>query len=220
MTTFLGMDNTEILPPFFPVFRMEDAIFGEMIKRCRQDSCFATIPWDLVHTPKEERSYPTDQLYLEDHFWPVDAVVTALQSFQYPIDQKSLTETLSSLGEHLMNFGSLPFGQYRELVGRYRQFTQAQNIKTYADLLDRYPKSPAYWVKDVKKMIELTKKTALQPLALAPGQMIETLGLEEAEKLLQKLLFRFGELVKWWPDIVKTAKDLRRKEIRLAQLLS
>ena len=50
MTTFFGLDNRVLLPPFFPVQRNSDGIFGLMLQKSTWHGT-AFLPSVLLHAP-------------------------------------------------------------------------------------------------------------------------------------------------------------------------
>lgn len=217
MTTFLGLDNRDIVPPFFPLFRMEDALFGRMIQKCLPDACFGHLPWQLAHLPLKERNHESENFQLFTSFSCFDAVMTGLMIFSLGPEKKNPAQNLRRLGQHLMEFGSLPLEEYRTIVLEHRRKSMAAEIGSCEDLLLQYPKSPDYWTNDVKKLIQQARGELERGVLLAPETLVAKLGQDKAEQSLQKFIWRFGKLLQWWPDMVQTAKTLRRSGVRLAQ---
>ncbi len=56
MSPMTGMDNRELLPPYFPIFRGEDLIFGCMVDFLYPTSLALDYPWAVPHLPMPERS--------------------------------------------------------------------------------------------------------------------------------------------------------------------
>ena len=44
-------------PPFVPVQRGQDVIFGATLWHCFEDRCFGHVPWALLHAPLEPRRF-------------------------------------------------------------------------------------------------------------------------------------------------------------------
>jgi hypothetical protein len=55
-----GMDNSKLLPPYFPVFRGEDYLFGAMVEYLHPASTVLEYDWCVPHFPIEERSGSAD----------------------------------------------------------------------------------------------------------------------------------------------------------------
>ncbi len=57
MSQVTGLDNTALLPPYFPAFRGEDQLFGAMLMALHPQSAAVEYPWCVPHLPMEERHY-------------------------------------------------------------------------------------------------------------------------------------------------------------------
>jgi hypothetical protein len=55
MSQVTGMDNSVLLPPYFPAFRGEDLLFGRLLNAIHPDSLALTYNWSIPHLPLEQR---------------------------------------------------------------------------------------------------------------------------------------------------------------------
>jgi len=55
MSQLTGLDNSRLLPPYFPAFRGEDALFGAMLVSLHPSSVALEYPWSVPHLPLEPR---------------------------------------------------------------------------------------------------------------------------------------------------------------------
>jgi len=55
MSQVTGLDNSALLPPYFPVFRGEDQLFGAMVEAMFHHGAVVDFPWAVPHLPLEER---------------------------------------------------------------------------------------------------------------------------------------------------------------------
>lgn len=60
MSQLTGMDNTQLLPPYFPAYRGEDALFGALLLAMHPHSVSLEYPWSVPHLPLETRGYSMD----------------------------------------------------------------------------------------------------------------------------------------------------------------
>jgi hypothetical protein len=51
-----GLDNSQLLPPYFPVFRDEDYLFGAMVEYLHPTAAVLEYDWSVPHFPIETRS--------------------------------------------------------------------------------------------------------------------------------------------------------------------
>ena len=56
MSQLTGLDNSQLLPPYFPAFRGEDALFGAMLVAMHHHSISLEYPWSVPHLPLESRT--------------------------------------------------------------------------------------------------------------------------------------------------------------------
>ncbi len=56
MSQLTGLDNSRLLPPYFPAFRGEDTLFGAMLVAMHHHSVSLEYPWSVPHLPLESRT--------------------------------------------------------------------------------------------------------------------------------------------------------------------
>ena len=56
-----GLDNSQLLPPYFPVFRGEDYLFGAMVEYLHPQSTVLEYDWCVPHFPLDERRGDADK---------------------------------------------------------------------------------------------------------------------------------------------------------------
>jgi hypothetical protein len=60
MSQITGLDNTALLPPYFPAGRGEDLLFGAMTEYLYPDSMVLNYDWAIAHLPLDERKGSVD----------------------------------------------------------------------------------------------------------------------------------------------------------------
>lgn len=85
MSQMTGLDNSALLPPYFPAFRGEDRLFGAMVEAIHHRASALEYPWCVPHLPMEQRHFsirepiaatggiPLFARYLTDHIDYKDA---------------------------------------------------------------------------------------------------------------------------------------------------
>jgi len=56
MSQMTGVDNSQLLPPYFPAFRGEDLLFGTMIETMYHHGAVLEYGWSVPHLPLDERN--------------------------------------------------------------------------------------------------------------------------------------------------------------------
>lgn len=55
MSQLTGLDNSQLLPPYFPAYRGEDSLFGAMLVAMHRQSVTLEYPWSVPHLPLDAR---------------------------------------------------------------------------------------------------------------------------------------------------------------------
>lgn len=55
MSQMTGLDNSALLPPYFPVFRGEDLLFGAMVETMHHDGSAIEYGWSVPHLPIQKK---------------------------------------------------------------------------------------------------------------------------------------------------------------------
>lgn len=218
MTIFSGYDNRDLLPPFLPVKRGEDVVFGITLAKCFEDGYFAHLPWALVHSPVENRSFWRGEILRSssgiDFYRLISACITSLDFVDSETNGK---ERLRKLGKHLEQVGNLPPRDFEQFV-RLQVWREASLfISKLENLLRVRHGAPEFWANDIRQYIAnlrqaLTREDGWIPLDLLYGR-----GHDEARRLTQRLVRKFGGLLYWWPEMVEVARELRADGHRVAQ---
>jgi len=220
MTTALGYDNRALLPPFMPVLRNGDIIFGFTLRSCFKNGYFGHLPWAILHAPMEARLYSSDGIWQIAPSLQTSSVIVAcmasLESRPNMVDGK---EKLLALGKHLMEVGSMTLPDFEEFVRIKTWESKSTYIAMLENQLQIYKELPAFWADDIKKHLELTRKAIPRKEYIVPGDLLNSRSIEEARQLTQRLVFKFGQFLYWWPEIVEIAKNLRAQGQRLAATL-
>ncbi len=213
----LGLDNRDLLPPFMPVQRSEDDIFGFTVRACFSEGYFGYLPEAILHSPSEHRVHPPDSIY--DFASGVrlhNILIACIASFNMWPTMMNPTERLRALGKHLLGLGSMTLRDFEEFVRINLLRMQTDYISFLVTHLEAYEGEPDFWASDVEQFIDTLQNSLADQDYLVPRDLLENRSAEEARKLSQRLVSKFGELLYWWPEIVNAAKTLRAKGQRLA----
>lgn len=220
MTTFLGLDNRDLLPPFFPVQRNSDGIFGLALSKCVDTSRVAFLPWILLHAPEPPRTFAPDEMWDDAATVRMaDIVIASILDHRGLTGDATVAMRLADFGEHLRWLGSL---DYLEFEARLRTQQQIRNFTFLMALhgqLHTYGGSPVYWADDVSRMIELISRASSADDHLVPRDLRQGRDAGAARALSQELIAKYGEVLVAWPALVAAAKRIRDKGCPLAEAL-
>jgi len=120
---------------------------------------------------------------------------------------------LRAMGRHLMNFGAVPQGDFEEFIQIQFWDQSSGTLNRAEELLQQYEYSPDFWANDLESYANNLRGALLAKESIVPFDLKDS---EAPLKLAQQLIYQFGELLHWWPDIVKATKQLRRDGCRIA----
>jgi hypothetical protein len=220
MTTFLGLDNRLLLPPFFPVQRNSDGIFGLTLSKCVDASHVAFLPWILLHAPEPPRAFAQDEMWADAAAVRMaDIVIAGILDHQNLTGDATVAKRLADLGEHLRWLGSLTYSEFEARLGTQQQFRNFAFLTALHGQLHTYGASPTYWADDVSRMIDLISRASSAEDYLVPRDLRQSRDAGAARLLTQELVAKFGEVLGAWPAMVGAAKRLRVNGCRLAEAL-
>jgi hypothetical protein len=217
MSTCVGLDNRELLPPFLPVYRSEDRVFGATVMACFENAFFAHLPWSLLHAPSGTRTYVPDP-------WSTvrvsDVLIALITSWCAGPQPRTPAERLRALGAELQDISRLPSADLQALVRIAVEAQLFEAIRHKELMLRRHDGQPHYWANEVRRQMYVAAEALRDPRYMLPVELVDHYGDEEAPARLRALLHDVGQLFEWWPSIVETAKHVSRAHGELCELLA
>jgi len=213
----LAMDGRSMLPPFFPLLRGEDCLFGVLMSITDRGSLGAAVPWAAHHAPLEAR-----QAYLEVHceiekwnpfaeswhfFRLALSVAVGSQPLNAVKEHHGLSWSFESLGKALIDLSQLPLAEFEDAM-------ETTFLTEMGALLFHLDKTLSEELQDREKVKAL--EMAIQRLiglSRSPKvwltQDILSLYGEEAVSWARKHLGLWGQLLTVWPGLWSAAVACR-----------
>jgi len=214
MTMNIGLDQRHLVPPFMPVNRNEDGVFGSLHTLCCRRSFKGYLPYMLLHQPPDHREHPPGIAAGVAPPRLNDLLRWIILGYEGCPAGPDAGRNLQSLGRYLTDFGYLDgkdfFHAYRELtlraLGGYLMLAERRLLE-HAD-------GPEYWKKDLEEYLAVYRGKICADDFFIPWDLPG--DREERLALFQELVRRFGALLIAWPDMVAASRELRAREIRPA----
>ena len=211
MTTSCSMDNRDLLPPFLPVLRNEDGLFGLMLRKCIPNGYFGYLPWALLHHPIEEPRSSSDDFALKALYVNcVDILIYLVSGFEFVSADVNVVERLKALGEYLMELGSLPIEDFEMIFLEKVWKAKSEYLQRLESILKFYRESPNFWAEDVKKYLHSIRESLGRKDFSVPRTLKKDLEDDDLKKLNQKMVLCFGKLLVYWPEMVQAARELHQ----------
>ena len=215
MTTAVGIDNTELLPPFFPVQRNSDVIFSNTLKLCSPDWFIGHVPWVIEHDPMESRAFSISPATRVTQTITPESVLYCLDSVARDLVSRDPAERMRTLGRRLQLLGRLYTGEFEEFlrIGRWQRLTGW--VTRLEHTLAMHDDAPDSWKTDVQECIDAAHKSLLEN-DVVPSDLLLELPPDQALGVMQRLVFQYGELLELWPDMWEAARNLKENGRTLA----
>ncbi len=219
MSTFIGLDNRQLLPPFMPVLRDQDGIFGATLWRCFESGHLGYLPWALVHSPMQHRAFTRKDISKLGPLLRANEIIKHLVfSFEPYCSGLGPVKNLRLLGKKMMGLSNMDLAEFKTFI--YGQICEmaSRRIAFLDYRLKLFSESPKYWADDARRYLTNVGK-AMQDKEILFDSVGNYHG-DQGVELLQRLVFRFGQLLYWWPDICEATRSLKDKGVRLGTRLS
>jgi hypothetical protein len=207
----VGLDNRLPLPPFFPVGRNCDGIFGQTLRTCFPDWYIAHLPWAVHHVPPGERRFLPENLTALSIRLP-EIVNLLLATFERTVDQSPQMERLDAAGRFFQDAAALPERDFLEYL-RIHYLALASNYVEYLETqLLVHGREPTFWADDVEAHLERVRALPAGSDFCIPTDLREGRSNDEALTRTQQLVDQFGVLMESWPEILAAARLVRESE--------
>jgi hypothetical protein len=206
-----GFDARALLPPFFPVQRNTDGIFGVTLRSTIQGSCIAHLPWTFEHAPEEARLIEEDAVTrFAGRSRLQDIVLACLHSFAFVAgSDDEPSARIAALGQHLRGIGSLENEDFLTFMRPWVWRVKAGFIAALEQDLAAHNSQPSYWAADVQRFVETLRQALATDAYFVPEDLPNLLADEERIQLTRRLIGSFGDLMTWWPVIFERARAIR-----------
>ncbi|HTU45301.1 MAG TPA: amino acid adenylation domain-containing protein [Bryobacteraceae bacterium] len=206
MSMFLGLDGSNLLPPFLPVARGQDAVFGTMLRLMYGGQALvAYLPWLLPHIPEKARTFSAGEITRSaSGITLAELVAWTLNSFEGSL-QGSPEHRLTEIGNRLRAVAAFPaqeFSHFLKDIGK-RRAEHLGGIVT--DRLSRFGAGNELWQQDGRRFLALLDKSNNSAGAGLPLDVHYGRSSSEATDVTQRILEKFGRMVQLWPELMRGA---------------
>lgn len=217
----VAYDNRELLPPFFPLLRGQDGIFGLAAQLCAPSLCTGYLPRTVLHAAGERRSFTKGTITRAGAFVPAHSLIRlCLNAYKPSPAERTRAERMRGLGRHLMELGALAPPEFERWLDPLYLAHRSSELLNLEYVLKEHGRAPAFWVRDCERMKKALRQSLLDKTRLIPHDLRPGRSLEEAGALFQRLLLQFGRLLRVWPDMVAAAREARARGKLIAPALS
>jgi hypothetical protein len=207
-----GLDNTALVPPYVPSFRNEDGIFSLLLEKCSEDGYACHLPFTVEHEPTNIEYFTAST---HTGLRMSEVIMGCLSLWRPQPYDRTMPGRLASVGAHFKEIGSLPEGDFQELVATLLSGRLAAAVETLEGCLSEEGYSSSAWADDAAQRIDELLVHANTIKHFAPSDL-EGGDAEHVLARAQKFIATYGELLKFWPAIVAEMSKFDLSEFAIA----
>jgi hypothetical protein len=114
LSQLTGIDNRALLPPYFPLFRNEDFLFGFMTQLLHPDALMLDLPWAIAHLPDPPRRWEADAVDSPAYSGILSFTAEALYGLRTSWPSRSPEDRLAAAAAQLRDFAAMPEAGLRQ----------------------------------------------------------------------------------------------------------
>jgi hypothetical protein len=204
MSTSLAIDHRELLPPFMPMLRDEDGVFGAMLAACCERAYVAHLPRAILHAAAPGRSYDPDRITSAKLRRFSNAVIELVRATGFGPGSSSVRDRLATVGHHLRQLAACSDADAMATIRALHVRAAIRRISRVETAL-RSQEAPTAWRADARAYVDTLRD------ALASDSFYEPCDVDGPDRVsrMRRLLGQLGELLEAWPALVEAARDER-----------
>ena len=205
MTYCMGFDNRQLLPPFMPVGRGEDAVFGGLLAFCNSDAVAAHLPVGILHDSHRPALYGDEAMPSARETRLAELVMHTIQSAT-GVYGGAPGQRSARLGDVMIDIGSLPQRDFLASITNAHLSLRSARLAAIDADLSAMPQADRTWASELETYRNTLHSSLRDPLFFVPTEVkIGGESRDESVKRTQAFLVGFGTLLKCWPSIWATA---------------
>ena len=211
MGAHVAFDVRATIPPFPPVLRNSDGVFGDLLRTCAPEFYIAFLPWLIEHKPADGRRADFDQaLYSITHVRANDIICDLARAYDPAPAVTDPAARLSAFGRYVAALGSMPPADFDALV-RYQIIAAVgRRIEGLTRAVAQNGGQPERWAEDCATVMAEGLRVLTEDALVVTD--IPGATPDERHRRFQRLLSRYGRVLDAWPALLDAAKHLRVAE--------
>jgi len=209
-TSCSSYSNKRLLPPFFPIGRFQDAIFGILLRKIYKDSLIGRTPVSVLNNPSARNPFTKEDRYFLGSR-SADLLIYILEDFELPQSSSDYSNNIKLTGTWLRDHASLNDNLFYDfLIDKFIKGQQTR-IDISELYLGSFNNEPQWWADDMHKMIEKRVNSIKGSQLIYPVDIRPEIDPETALSIFKKCIFEFGTMMELWNEITEASYSFFEK---------
>ncbi|MCC6264054.1 MAG: hypothetical protein IT169_10790 [Bryobacterales bacterium] len=210
MTGMFGLDNRKIIPPFFPMFRNSDGIFGTMCAQLMHGFLCIHLPWAYLHLPEGHRSGLLTPLDAGRRVRWSDYLIAITAKYGAQVLGEDDGGNWRRFGEYLISIGKLTDRSYRSFIRSCLREHISRELMAWNKFICERRSHAECITEAVDEYMSARQGVLLVKSEDVPDEINRKD--EEGRKLCRTLLTQYGTVMLKWFEIREAAATFRIEE--------
>ncbi|MCG8425959.1 MAG: hypothetical protein MI754_01220, partial [Chromatiales bacterium] len=201
ISTVTGVGNSYLLPPYFPMFRNEDFLFGRMIQFLYPSAVLLDLPFFVPHLPLEKREWDAEGICKPEQMGFLYFLGIYISKRKADWGSRLVDVRYDALVALFQNLASLDNAALLKIVRDEMSNLVASVVKEANENLKGFPDAPEYWKSDIKNNINAN----LKYLTHIEHEFLTDLSyagdIDQQVALFKMLLSKYTQALKDWRKI-------------------
>ena len=202
----LGLANSSIAPPFLPVGRNEDGLFGATLCAMDAHAVGCHIPYAVLHASARSATYRGERFPSTSETRVADLLISLVMSWTSKLHGEDPSGRLGRLGERLQRTAALRKADFIGVTSLATLRTRERELALIDSALADFEDLPAYWQRDLLLYRTLLLKNAHKASFLLPLEFHGARPLSAGYDELREFVKSAGRLYMAWPALWRKAK--------------
>ena len=202
----LGLSNTSIAPPFLPVGRNEDGLFGATLCAIDLQAVGCHLPYAVVHASARSPRYHGRRFRSASETRLADLLISLLTSWSPSLRAADPRRRLTRLGEWLQRIAALPEADFVRVTSLATLRTRDRELTLIDAALAERADYPPYWQRHLRVYRMLLLKNAGKRSFVLPLEFHRAGTISAGYDAFREFVNTAGELYVEWPTLWMKAK--------------
>ncbi|MDH3901902.1 MAG: hypothetical protein OES90_01635 [Xanthomonadales bacterium] len=203
MSQITGFDNRAMLPPYLPIMRGQDRLFGNMLDFIFPTSVTLDYPWAIPHLPVPDRQWRDKDL----EFKPVDSFpkffIEKIVEYKSSCESTSPVDRLSSLSGWFNDMAGASADSLTSMYRYNRLRSDSERLQHLSALLETTETAPVNWQNYLRNgisQLNIDLDRASRPDFKVKGLPAD-MDSDELINFWKNVWGDFATALKAWPEI-------------------
>ena len=210
----MGLDQRELLPPFFPVLHAEDFIYGATVWHCCPGALLGHLPVAVQHEPLVRKPILQPRELGGDCravIFEFAHLIRQMTRHHIAPEHASAAERMQRLGRAFTERAAIPPSDFIESMRGDILHHESEKMIFLQTQLEGGDDLPDYWRQDVEQYLAHVRESLGAPDFDIPFDLKSGRSDEANRALMQELIANYGALLEAWPALFEAARELREE---------